>query len=133
MISPEDHVATVEPARRRDEAIRLLPWFTDVTGWPPRMWRRDIVGYGRYHYRYASGREGDYLVTGFSPRRRALAIYLLPGYRDLGEPLGRLGKHRMTQSCLYVNRLDAIDMQVLQELVEDCVAYMRRHYETFET
>ncbi|MEQ9261446.1 MAG: DUF1801 domain-containing protein [Roseovarius sp.] len=115
--SPEAFLATVAPARRRQEAERLLPFFARVTGFPPVMWGPAIIGYGRYHYTYASGREGDFLATGFSPRKAALSIYVLPGYQDYGGILSRLGKHKLGRSCLYVTRLEEIDMAVLEELI----------------
>jgi hypothetical protein len=81
------------------------------------MWGPTMIGYGQYHYRYDSGREGDFLATGFSPRKANLSIYILPGYADFGPILSRLGKHRTGKSCLYVNRLADIDLAVLEELI----------------
>jgi len=81
------------------------------------MWGASIVGYGRYHYRYKSGREGDFLATGFSPRKTALSVYIMPGYADFGDILSRLGKHKLGKSCLYVNKLADIDLDVLSELI----------------
>ena len=92
-------------------------FFNEITGFAPRMWGPSIVGYGRYHYTYASGREGDSLATGFSPRKSALSLYIMPGYQDYGEILGRLGKHKTGKSCLYINKLADVDMDVLAELV----------------
>ncbi|MEM8728903.1 MAG: DUF1801 domain-containing protein [Pseudomonadota bacterium] len=115
--SVADFLAQVEPARRAADAVVLERFFRDVTGFAPRMWGPSIVGYGRYHYVYASGREGDTLATGFSPRKASMSIYIMPGYADFGEILGRLGKHKIGKSCLYVNRLADIDMDVLAELV----------------
>ncbi|MEX0283634.1 MAG: DUF1801 domain-containing protein, partial [Paracoccaceae bacterium] len=91
--------------------------FREVTGFQPRMWGDSIVGYGRYHYKYASGREGDFLATGFSPRKARHSIYIMPGYRDYGPILSRLGKHKTGVSCLYVNKLADIDLDVLAELI----------------
>ena len=81
------------------------------------MWGPSIIGYGRYHYRYKSGREGDFLATGFSPRKANLSIYIMPGYQDYSEILNRLGKHKLGKSCLYVNKLADIDLEVLAELI----------------
>ncbi len=81
------------------------------------MWGPSIVGYGRYHYRYKSGREGDFLATGFSPRKAAHSIYIMPGYADFTHILSRLGKHKLGKSCLYVNKLADIDLDVLAELI----------------
>ena len=87
-----------------------------------------IVGFGSYQYRYASGREGDSLVVGFSPRKQNMVIYIMPGFTDYGEILGRLGKFRTGRSCLYVNKLDDVDLGLLEELVRESVAEMRRRY-----
>ncbi len=95
----------------------LLDLFQRVTGYQPTMWGPSIIGYGRYHYRYQSGREGDFLATGFSPRKANLSIYIMPGYQDYAEILGRLGKHKLGKSCLYVNKLADIDLEVLAELI----------------
>ncbi len=108
--------AVGHPGRRAD-ALALDRLFRDVTGWRPRMWGPTMVGYGQYHYVYASGREGDMLATGFSPRKSNLSIYIMPGYRDYSAILARLGKHRHGKSCLYVNKLADIDTGVLEELI----------------
>lgn len=119
----------VENPRRRADARQLLDLMRAVTGEPPKMWGTSIVGFGKYHYRYASGREGDSLMVGFSPRKQNLAIYIMPGFSDFGELLGRLGKFRTGKSCLYVNKLDDVDLEALEELVRESVAEMRRRYE----
>ena len=116
-ITPAVFLDTVMPMRRREDGKRLEHFFSDVTGFAPVMWGASIVGYGRYHYRYASGREGDFLATGFSPRKTNLSIYIMPGYQEYSEILSRLGKHKLGKSCLYVNSLADIDMDVLAELV----------------
>ncbi len=114
---PAAFVKTVESARRRADAEVLLRFFSDVTGFDARMWGPSIIGYGRYHYVYKSGREGDFLATGFSPRKASLSIYIMPGYQDYDAILSRLGKHKLGKSCLYVNKLDDIDKDVLAELI----------------
>lgn len=119
----------VENPRRRADARQLLDLMQAVTGEPPKMWGTSIVGFGKYHYRYASGREGDSLMVGFSPRKQNLAIYIMPGFSAFGELLGRLGKFRTGKSCLYVNKLDDVDLEALEELVRESVAEMRRRYE----
>ncbi|MBL9052623.1 MAG: DUF1801 domain-containing protein [Tabrizicola sp.] len=103
--------------RRRDEALRLMTIFAEVTGWEPRLWGPSMVGFGRYEYRYASGHSGESLATGFSPRKAELSIYILPGYADFGGILSRLGPHRTGKSCLYLKRLSAVDESVLRELI----------------
>lgn len=112
-----DFIASVEPERRRSEAETLVALFGKTTGWAPRMWGPSIIGFGQYHYKYDSGREGDFLATGFSPRKARLSIYILPGYADYASMLSRLGKHALGKSCLYVNKLDDIDLDVLAELI----------------
>ncbi len=110
-------LGAVEPERRRVDALRLNEIFREVTGFEPVMWGASIVGYGSYHYVYKSGREGDFLATGFSPRKTSLTIYIMPGYADFGDILKRLGKHKTGRSCLYINRLDAVDEHALRELI----------------
>ncbi|MFY0309898.1 DUF1801 domain-containing protein [Leisingera sp. D0M16] len=115
--SVEAFLAGVEPARKAAEAQQLDALFRRVTGYAPQMWGASLVGYGRYHYRYASGREGDFLATGFSPRKARHSVYIMPGYQDYGAILSRLGKHKLGKSCLYVNKLADIDLEVLAELI----------------
>jgi len=110
-------LGAVEPARRRDDAQRLDALFRRITGFRPVLWGTSIVGYGRYHYIYASGREGDSLATGFSPRKAALSVYIMPGYADFSAILADLGNHKLGKSCLYINKLDDIDADVLARLI----------------
>ena len=107
----------VEHPTRRADALRLNEIFQEVTGFNPVMWGPTIVGYGRYHYVYDSGREGDCQATGFSPCKASLSIYIMPGYTDFGHILARLGKHKIGKACLYVNKLADIDQDVLRELI----------------
>lgn len=131
-VSPEDFLATIEHPLRRADGLTLLDFFKKVTGLPAKMWGPNIVGFGRYYYKYASGREGYHLITGFSPRKAALSIYIMPGYRDLSAELARLGKHRIGKSCLYINKLADVDMDVLEEIVCNGVDYMRANYKTWD-
>ena len=113
----EAFLAAVEhPVRRRD-AHRLVELFSRVTGEPPRMWGSSIVGFGTYHYRYASGREGDMAAAGFSPRKAATTVYLMDGVDAHAELLERLGPHTVGKGCVYVKDLDAVDLGVLEEVV----------------
>ncbi len=107
----------VAPERRRKDALALDHLFREVTGFTPVMWGPSLVGYGAYHYVYASGREGDFLATGFAPRKSALSLYIMPGYQDFGDLLDRLGKHKHGRSCLYINKLADVDLEVLAELI----------------
>ncbi len=117
-VAVEDFLAAVEPERKREEARELDALFRTVTGWTPVMWGPSMIGYGSYHYVYDSGRTGDMLATGFSPRKARHSIYIMPGYADYGPILQRLGKHSKGKACLYVNKLADIDLQVLAELIE---------------
>lgn len=125
----ETFLASVDPERKREEAIELDALFRRVTGWQPRMWGPSMIGYGQYHYRYVSGREGDFLATGFSPRQAKHSIYILPGYTDYADILARLGKHGHGKSCLYVKTLADIDLDVLAELIEAGVRDLSKKYE----
>lgn len=115
--SVEDFIDAVQHAGRREDAKVLDALFRDETGFAPRMWGPSIIGYGQYHYRYESGREGDFLATGFSPRKGNMSIYVLPGYKEFGHILKNLGPHKTGVSCLYVGRLQKIDLDVLRHLI----------------
>lgn len=104
------------PVRRRD-AHRLLELYARVTGEEPRMWGPSIVGYGRYHYRYASGREGDASAAGFSPRRASTTVYVADGFDAYADLLAALGPHTTSVSCLYLKDLDKVDLAVLEEVL----------------
>jgi len=129
---PKQFIEKLQHAVRKADAQYLLSWFEKTTGYPPVMWGASIVGFGRYHYQYKSGRQGDFLITGFSPRQSNLSIYIMPGYQDLSEPLSRLGKHKTGASCLYINKLADIDLQVLEEIVKHGLKHMTENYETWD-
>ncbi|MDF9876069.1 DUF1801 domain-containing protein [Cellulosimicrobium cellulans] len=109
--------AVSHPVRRRD-AHRLVELLSRITGEPPRMWGSSIVGFGTYHYRYASGREGDMAAAGFSPRKAATTVYLMDGVDAHAALLDRLGPHTVGKGCVYVKDLDAVDLGVLEEVVK---------------
>ncbi len=123
-----DFLESIEHPTRRADGLALDRLFRDATGFTPVMWGPTMVGYGRYHYRYASGREGDFLATGFSPRKANLSIYIMPGYTDYGPILDRLGKHKKGKSCLYVNKLADIDTRVLAELIRAGLKDLASHW-----
>ena len=131
-VLPAEFINTIEHKTRRQDATFLLPWLSEVTGFEPVMWGSSIIGYGRYYYRYDTGHEGEYLITGYSPRKANLVFYIMPGYRDLTEPLGRLGKHKLGKSCLYVNKLADIELDVLAEIVTAGVSFIRNNYQTWD-
>lgn len=117
-IDPRDFIAAVEHPTRRADGEVLLELFADATGCEPVMWGPTIVGFGRYRYRYASGREGESLAVGFSPRKANLALYGLANDDAAEECLARLGKHKRGTACVYVNKLADVDLDVLRELIE---------------
>lgn len=123
-----DFIAMVEPEARRKDAEAIIALFEKTTGWKPRMWGPSIIGFGEYHYTYDSGREGDFLATGFSPRKAKLVFYIMPGYANYESILSRLGKHSLGKSCLYVNKLDDIDTDVLAELIATGVHDLGQKY-----
>ena len=133
-LDPKHFIATVEHDRRRSDAEYLLDMFTRITGMEPVMWGPSLIGYGRYHYKYDSGREGDFFLTGFSPRKQNLSIHIMPGYQSeaMQEKLRRLGKHKMGKSCLYINKLADVDLEVLEELIRQGVQYMQENYPTWD-
>jgi hypothetical protein len=122
----EAFLAAVEPAARREEARVLDALFRRASGHEPVLWGPSILGYGRYAYRYDSGRTGESLATGFSPRKAEISIYVMPGYADHAAILAQLGPHRRGASCLYVRRLSAIDLGVLEELGRAGLANLAR-------
>ncbi len=131
-VSVDEFLNSIAHDTRRTDGFALLELFNRVTGLKPKMWGPSIIGYGRYHYKYESGREGDFLVTGFSPRKSALSIYIMHGYRDMSDKLARLGKHKTGKSCLYINKLADIDTAVLEEIVLADFSYMKANYEVFD-
>ena len=128
--SVQEFLDSVDDETKRRDCQVLVELMGRVTGEPPKMWGPAIVGFGTYHYRYESGREGDWFVVGFSPRKQSLSLYLMSGFGDHDELLARLGKHSTGKSCLYVKRLDQIDLDVLEEMVVRSVEEVRRRYPT---
>ena len=126
--SVDEFLAGVEDEQRRKDCHRVLALMKKVTGEKPKMWGPSIVGFGRYHYRYESGREGDWFLTGFSPRKKDLTLYIMAGFDQYDELMSRLGKHKTGKSCLYLRSLEDIDQDVLEELVGASVAATKKTY-----
>jgi hypothetical protein len=122
--SVEAFLNSVEDERKRRDSYALMEIMRQETGLEPKMWGPAIVGYGDYHYKYATGREGDSFLVGFSPRKQNLTLYIMSGFDDYDVLLGQLGKHSTGKSCLYIKRLDAVNQDVLRELVRRSVAHM---------
>jgi len=121
-------IEAVDNESRRSDSRELVVLMQTITGHEPKMWGPSMVGFGSYHYRYASGREGDYFITGFSPRKTALTVYIMPGLERYASALERLGPHKTGKSCLYLKNLETIDRNVLKEIIQDSVEHMRREY-----
>jgi hypothetical protein len=124
-VDPIKFIDKVKSDVKRRDSHELVALMQDVTGAPPKMWGSSIVGFGSYHYAYASGREGDICLTGFSPRSGSLVVYLGPGI-DNEKLMAKLGKHKAGKGCLYINKLDDVDRKVLRKLIEYSVATMRK-------
>jgi hypothetical protein len=99
-----------------------------ATGKRARLWGTNIVGFGTYHYKYASGREGDWILVGFSPRKQNLVVYIMPGFKEFPALMNKLGKYKTGKSCLYLNKLDDVDAAVLEKLIGQSVKVMRKRY-----
>lgn len=121
-------IDAVDDGKKRQDALAILALMKEVTGEPPKMWGPSIVGFGNYHYRYDSGREGDWFVTGFSPRKQNLTLYIMAGFSRYEELMARLGRYKTGKSCLYIKRLEDVDRSVLKELVEESCRYMKEQY-----
>lgn len=130
-VSAEDFLTAVTPDQRRDEGRALDRIFREVTGFRPRMWGPSIVGYGRYAYRYDSGRTGESCATGFSPRGRAISIYVQTGFTGMEALLVRLGRHKLGKGCLYLTRLADADQAVLRELIRCGLDDLRTRWPVF--
>jgi hypothetical protein len=127
--SVEAFLNTIADERKRRDAFAILDLMKKATKAEPKMWGSNIVGFGSYHFKYASGREGDWFVTGFSPRKGNLTLYIMPGFDRYGELLKRLGKHTTGKSCLYIKTLDDVDLPTLRELVKQSVRHMAKSNE----
>ena len=114
--------------QRRAECRKLLQLMRRATGQQPKLWGNSIVGFGKYHYEYPSGREGDWFVTGFSPRKQALTLYIMSGFSRYQGLLKKLGKFKTGKSCLYVKRLEDIDEDTLDQLVSESVKHIKQLY-----
>lgn len=120
-----DFLKTIEDERKQEESFQLLDFFSKITGEEPKMWGASIIGFGSYHYKYASGQEGDWMKLGFSPRKQKFSIYIMSGFDPLEEQLSALGKYKTGKGCLYVNKLADIDMNILESLVLESLNHLR--------
>jgi hypothetical protein len=122
--SVEAFLSQVEDERKRQDCYTILAIMRQVTESEAKMWGDSIVGFGSYHYRYASGREGDWFLTGFSPRKQNLTLYIMSGFSGYDSLLAGLGKYKTGKSCLYIKNVEDIDTETLKELVRQSVVHV---------
>lgn len=119
-------IADVEPEQKRQDCEKVIDIMSAITKAEPVMWGSSIVGFGHYHYVYESGREGDWMLCGFSPRKQNLVLYIMSGFSEYDELMSKLGKYKTGKSCLYLNKLSDVDLKVLKELIKRSVAHMKK-------
>lgn len=123
-------LAGIDDLEKRRDAKKIGAMMRRATGKRAKLWGSSIVGYGRYRYRYDSGRSGEFMLTGFSPRKQAMTVYIMPGFDTYAPLLKRLGKHKTGKSCLYIKRLADVDEKILEQLILKSVEAMRTRYDT---
>jgi hypothetical protein len=124
--SVEKFLNQISDEARREDCFKIAKMMEEITGNEPKMWGPSIVGFGAYHYKYASGQEGDWPIAAFSPRKQDLTLYLLPGFTESGELMQKLGKHRTGKSCLYIKRLSDVHVPTLKKLIRESVKRMKQ-------
>lgn len=125
--SPIDFLNSVEQEQKRKDSLEILEMMREQTGHEPKMWGDSIIGFGDYHYQYASGREGDWFLAGFSPRKQNITLYIMAGISQYPDLLGSLGKHKTSKACLYINKLADVDKEVLKDLIKKSADYTAKH------
>lgn len=119
---------SVKDEKKRADSFTIFNMMKEITGLEPKMWGNSIVGFGSYHYKYESGREGDWFLTGFSPRKQALTVYIMAGFGKYNKLMARLGKYKTGKSCLYIKKLSDVDQEVLKSLIQESTNYMNDKY-----
>jgi Domain of unknown function (DU1801) len=127
-LSVEKFIKAIANEQMRDDCRAIIKLMQKVTNEEPKMWGSSIVGFGSYHYKYDSGHKGDMCITGFSPRKQNLTLYILSGFERREDLMKKLGKYETGKSCLYVKKLADIDLKVLEKLISESVAYMTSRY-----
>lgn len=116
---------SIDDEKKRKDSYTILKYMSEISGSEAKMWGASIVGFGNYHYKYKSGREGDWFLCGFSPRKQALTLYIMSGFKKYQQQLAKLGKYKTGKSCLYIKHLEDIDHKVLKDLVKSSVEYLK--------
>ena len=123
-----EFIESVDHPKKREDAYQLLDIFTETSGYEAKMWGTSIIGFGSYHYKYASGHEGDAPLVGFSPRKAKISLYFATGDRDREQLLQKFGKHTSGKACVYINKVADIDVEVLKEMIKQSIAFLRKTY-----
>ncbi len=126
--SVADFLSEVDQEQKRKDSFALLEMFRDITGEEAQMWGDSIIGFGSYHYKYESGREGDFLAAGFSPRKTSLSLYMMGGFEGFEDLLGQLGKYKTGKSCLYINKLEDVDLNILKKMIKHSYEAIQQRY-----
>ena len=122
--SVEAFLNSVEDEKKRQDCLTILEIMKQITKAEPQMWGPSMVGFGTHHYKYESGREGDWFVAGFSPRKQNLTLYIMAGFSRYDELLSKLGKFKTGKSCFYIKKIEDVDLKTLKELIKQSVAYV---------
>lgn len=126
--SVEEFLNTVSDTQKRKDCLAILDLMQNITQAEPKMWGGSIVGFGNYHYKYESGREGDWFLTGFSPRKQNIALYIMAGFDSYDELMQKLGKYKTGKACLYIKKIEDINLYVLKELIQRSVKHLSEKY-----
>ncbi|EAY26045.1 DUF1801 domain-containing protein [Microscilla marina] len=126
--SVEAYIENIADEKRRTDCKTIAELMEAISGQLPVMWSDSIVGFGSYHYKYASGREGDWFLTGFASRKQSLTLYIMAGFDQYDELMEQLGKYKTGKSCLYIKKLEDIDQDVLKKLIKASILYLKKQY-----
>ncbi|MFJ8238086.1 DUF1801 domain-containing protein [Ureibacillus sp. NPDC094379] len=124
-----EFIESVDSPKKREDAYKLLQIFEETSGYRAKMWGPSIIGFGSYHYKYATGHEGDAPLVGFSPRKAKISLYFATGDTEREEILQRFGKHTTGKACVYINKITDIDVEVLKELITQSITFLRKMYQ----
>lgn len=127
--SVAEFLGAVENDQKRLDTQAIVDMMHEVTGYPAKMWGTSIIGFGSYSYKYRSGHSGEWSIVGVSPRKRNITVYIMPGFGQMEDLLAKLGKHKTSKSCLYINKLADVDSQILRKVIVRSVDYMKENYE----
>lgn len=126
--SVSEFLESVTQKKRKEDSLKMVAIMQEITGEPPVLWGPSIIGFGSYHYTYESGREGDFMLTGFSPRKTALTLYIMSGFTKYPELMAQLGKYKTGKSCLYIKDLNEIHLPTLKVLIQASIKYIEKKY-----